>query len=321
MATIRRAVKWWLPRRFLGRLAAYLTGQLARWSGRCAGIAIAYHRVGDPQGDPTRELVPALGTQLFEAQVRHLKARYRVVPASELLDAARSRKRGQRFPAAITFDDDLPSHRGTAGPILTRAGVPAAFFACGASLERPFGFWWERLQAAVDRGVARDTRPDTIHAKADAIQAMSPDERDAEAARLDAMAGPDPPDAGMRAGDVHALAEAGFEIGFHTLHHYWLPGLDDDALARAMRDGREQLASASGRELTMIAYPHGGGDERVAAAARAAGYELGFKTSNEAVGPATDPLLIGRVEPSFESVGHFAFEVAFALLRGRWQPA
>jgi peptidoglycan/xylan/chitin deacetylase (PgdA/CDA1 family) len=285
------------------------------------GFAVIYHRVGDPPGDPSRELVPNLGARLFDAQLRYLASRYRLVPASVLHEAASSRRRGERFPLAITFDDDLPSHRDTAGAILTRAGVPAAFFACGASLERPFAFWWERLQAAVDQGLVPDIRTDAIHARALVIQTMNPDERDAEAARLEALVGPAPPHAGMRADDVRALAAAGFEIGFHTLRHYWLPRLDDDALARAMHDGREQLASASERELTMIAYPHGGGDERVAAAARAAGYELGFKTSGEAVGPTTDPLLMGRIEPSFESVGHFAFEVAFALLRGRWQPA
>jgi peptidoglycan/xylan/chitin deacetylase (PgdA/CDA1 family) len=321
LASVRRAIKRWIPRRWLGRPFAWTVSQLGRLSGRRAGIAIVYHRVGDPQGDPERELVPALGTDLFEAQVRHLRTRYRVVAAAELLHAARTRRRGERFPVAITFDDDIPSHSRAARATLTKIGVPATFFLCGASLERPFAFWWERLQAAVDHGLLPNVGPENIHAVALGIQRMGPQERDAEAARLGSLVGPDPADAGLRSDDVRALADAGFGIGFHTLRHYWLPGLDDDALDHAMEQGRAELESASGRRLTMIAYPHGGGNERATAAARAAGYEAGFLTGDAAVTPATDPMLVGRIEPSFRSLGHFAFEVAFALLRGRWQAA
>ena len=123
----------------------------------------------------------------------------------------------------------------------------------------------------------------------------------------------------MPAADVRALVQAGFEIGFHTLRHRWLPALDDDQLSRAMRDGREQLEAAAGARLTMIAYPHGGCDERVAAAAGAAGYTHGFRTSDEGVEPDSDPLVLGRLEPAFDSLGRFAFDVARTLARGRWR--
>src|ERR1043165_2875263 len=99
-------------------------------------------------------------------------------------------------------------------PLLRGAGVPATFFVCGASLEAPFEFWWERLQRAADAGLMTGTEP--IHAVASRIQQSPPKERDREAERLQQLVGPDRPDAGMRAGDVRALAAAGFEIGFHT---------------------------------------------------------------------------------------------------------
>ena len=55
-------------------------------------------------------------------------------------------------------------------------------------------------------------------------------ERDAIALELSRCDGPDPPDAGLRAQDVRAIAPAGHEIGFHTLHHQYLPLLDDQSL-------------------------------------------------------------------------------------------
>ena len=139
-------------KRFLKRPVARWIEFRCRWSKRRVGLALCYHRISDPQGDAERELVPALGIKGFEAHVRYLNRRCRLVRASELLDAARERRRGERFPVAITFDDDLPSHVRGAMPVLQRHGAPATFFLCGASLERPFAFWWERLQRAWDRG-------------------------------------------------------------------------------------------------------------------------------------------------------------------------
>ena len=137
-----------------------LANVMKRWSTDRVGVAIVFHRIGDPQGDPAKEFVPARGTRLFESQVRHLKRGYRLVKASELLAACRTRRIGQRIPVAITFDDDLASHASVAMPILQNAGVPATFFLCGASLDRPFAFWWERLQVALDNGTLREVGPD-----------------------------------------------------------------------------------------------------------------------------------------------------------------
>src|SRR5205807_10488023 len=95
----------------------------ARWSPLRRGVVIVYHGVGDPQGDWTRELLPTLGTRLFDSQLRHLRRRYHVVPASQILAAAAGRRRGKRFPVALTFDDDLLSHVLTATPTLERLAV------------------------------------------------------------------------------------------------------------------------------------------------------------------------------------------------------
>jgi hypothetical protein len=55
----------------------------------------------------------------------------------------------------------------------------------------------------------------------------------------------------------------------------------------------------------------------VAAAAREAGFRSGFTSRPEAVTSDSDPLLLGRVEPSFRSKGHLALQLAGCLLRSR----
>jgi peptidoglycan/xylan/chitin deacetylase (PgdA/CDA1 family) len=300
-----------------------------RLGSRPVGLAITYHGLAEQTGDPERELVPAHGSALFEAQVRYLRAHFRLVSASELVEAASTRRRGERFPIALTFDDDLPSHSSLAMPILRRLGAPATFFLCGASLDGPHRFWWERLQSAFDRGegggvreiVARHSAAEaaldtsfTIHQLAGVVEGLPPNYQDAVSAELEALVGPDPPDAGMRAAEVTRLAGAGFEIGFHTLHHRQLPSLEDGELAQAMREGRDRLSRVAARELRAIAYPHGKAGPRVAAAASEAGFDLGFTSSWTAVGPEAEPLLLGRVEAPFDSAGELARRVVRALL-------
>ena len=119
----------------------------------------------------------------------------------------------------------------------------------------------------------------------------------------------------MRAADVHELVERGFEVGFHTLRHDALPELGDEELTRAMTDGSAELEAAAGAPLRTISYPHGEADERVAGAARAAGFEHGFTALGRAVDGGDDPLLLDRVYPSPGSPADFELDLALRLWR------
>ena len=307
--------------RVAGEPVAAAVERALRATGLQAGLAVAYHTIGEATGDAATELVPPHGLALYEAQLAHLARRYAVVPASALPDAVAARRPGRRFPAAITFDDDLASHAALALPALTRHGLTATFFLSGRSLAQPFSFWWERLQRAVDAGVpvpdtdgtVRVVERTSIRRVGHAVEALPPAERERWAESLLAHAGPDPDDAGMRVHDVRALAAAGMTIGFHTLGHHPLPTLDDAELTAALADGREQLQELAGERIGVIGYPHGRVDGRVADAARLAGFDVGFTTAEQAVTPSDDRLLLGRINPSYRSVGHFAVQLVRAL--------
>ena len=292
-------------KRLLGRAVAAPILHALRRTGLRAGLAVYYHRVGDPQGDPRRELVPRMGTALFSRQLRYVRRHFALVRASELLDAARGRRPGEPFPLAVTFDDDLACHRRVALPILSNTRVPATFFLSGASLDRPGWFWWEVL----------DESGGDVLAEAERLLSLDAGSRAAATDMLVQAAGDPPADAGMRGADVAALAGAGHEVGFHTLRHQLLPVLDDEALAEAMTEGREALERWAGGALTAIAYPHGRCDARVAEAARRAGYAVGFSTAESAVRADDDPLSLGRLEGPVSSVGQLAFALARALVR------
>jgi peptidoglycan/xylan/chitin deacetylase (PgdA/CDA1 family) len=295
---------------------------------RRAGIAIVYHRIGARQGDPRSELMPATDRDRFDKQLRHLKRHYHLVPVEAFPRVVARRSWGQRFPVCLTFDDDLREHVEYVMPALRDHRIPATFFLGGEAAGGP---WPSRLQRAYDRGctareiaellpqgsyLARDPDALDIHAVGVAIRRLPPADRDEVSKRLLRLAGPDT-DAGLSDADIAKLASAGFQIGFHTRCHYALPTLTDPELEIALHDGRERLASLSGQTIDTIAYPHGRADRRVVAAALRAGYRLGFTTEWQATTPESDPMEIGRLEPSDPSLGRFSLKIARALLGKR----
>lgn len=311
--------------RILGTPVGTIVVLALRMTSRRAGIALMYHSVAQRQGDPERELVPPHEAVLFERQMRLVRRHFRVVHAVELHQAALARRRGERFPVAITFDDDLACHAEVSAPILARLGLTGTYFLSGASLDRPFAFWYERLQRAFDEnlpglaeivmGPSRSTEVCDLRQLGWHVEHLSPDARDEVARRLGDAVGPDPLEAGIRASQVGSLTDAGMTVGFHTRRHDSLTFLSDLALAQAMIDGRAELEVSAGAPTYVIGYPHGRADDRVARAAAEAGFTAGFTTDDTAVTPDTDPLLQGRVGPSLRSAGALSVQLMLTLLR------
>jgi peptidoglycan/xylan/chitin deacetylase (PgdA/CDA1 family) len=289
------------------------------------GLVLIYHEIAPIHGGPD-DLVPALGTDRFRAQLEHLRRNYEVVPLRQLLARATALEPGDRVPVAITFDDDLANHAKVAAPMLEEFGFPATYFLCGNTLEGPSSFWWQDLQVIVNRGPEAwkemqrelaDTWPwaavDGRHTDfTNTIEAAPPELRDAVATRLREIAGGQVLDEGLPADAVRTLAERGFEIGFHTLRHYRLETLAGNALEKAMREGIEELSAAAGMRPTAIAYPHAKADLRVADAARQAGFERGYLVGELPATGDQHPLLIARVSGATDSLPIFKWALGRA---------
>ena len=97
----------------------------------------------------------------------------------------------------------------------------------------------------------------------------------------------------MRWDELRELAGRGVEVGSHTASHPHLPALSDAELAEELRASKERLEHELGRPCTVLAYPFGDCDDRVRAAARAAGYETAFGLPGDPTG--RDPYDVFRV--------------------------
>jgi peptidoglycan/xylan/chitin deacetylase (PgdA/CDA1 family) len=172
----------------------------------------------------------------LRAQLEHLRDQGYV--GLRLSDAERHRRNGT-LPSrslVVTFDDGYASTL-RAAPILASLGFPGTVFLVTNFVDTGSPLSWPGMSE-----LWRDKAAEELHV-------MSWD---------------------------HAaeLKTAGWEVGSHTKSHPLLTQVDDDRLRRELEESREEIERRLG-SCTSVAYPFGVADERVAAAAAAAGYEVG----------------------------------------------
>lgn len=136
---------------------------------------------------------------------------------------------------AVTFDDAYRSVLELARPILDRLGLPATVFAPTAGVEAGGPLSWPGIDHWLGGPHERELLP-------------------------------------LSWRELRELADAGWQIGSHTVTHPHLTQLDDatlaDELARSKADCEQRLQAP----CTSLAYPYGDVDARVVAATARAGY-------------------------------------------------
>ncbi len=172
-----------------------------------------------------------------------------VTPSAFELQIAACRRRGYRgagFTDAlnagpsgrvvgVTFDDAYRSVLELAKPVLDRHGYPATVFVPSDWPDTGRPMRWDGIDIWLDTRHEQELIPLTWP-------------------------------------ELRELADAGWEIASHTCSHPDLTSLDDDELARELRDSKARLEAELGRPCTSLAYPYGLVDDRVVEATRAAGY-------------------------------------------------
>jgi peptidoglycan/xylan/chitin deacetylase (PgdA/CDA1 family) len=134
---------------------------------------------------------------------------------------------------AVTFDDAFTSVLEHAYPVLSAAGIPGTLFVPTALIGgTPMS--WPGIEEWVGGPYERELT-------------------------------------GMTWEEIGTLAQAGWEIGSHTRTHPHLTEIGDAALAEELEGSKADLERMLGA-CDSLAYPYGCVDDRVAEAARAAGY-------------------------------------------------
>jgi peptidoglycan/xylan/chitin deacetylase (PgdA/CDA1 family) len=318
----------WSRRAATALLGAGPVNRALRALARARGhrLALIYHRVGDalPSGCA---LIPSVSAAIFRAQLQALREVVDLVALDDILVPRDERPallpRALRPAVAVTFDDDLPSHTAYALPVLRELAIPAAFFLSGRALHGLGPYWFQQLEAVLRaHGEARTAALLGLKTPNPGVGWVRHCEGDATVRRdISALAANLPVPGILTRDDLTALGAAGMTIGFHTVDHPILPGMEDAGLTQAITRGRDELARAAGTRVRYFAYPYGQADTRTAAAVAHAGFEAAFTGRPEPLRSRSNRYHLGRWEPGPLGVDDLLVKLAVRLHRAAPEPA
>lgn len=275
---------------------------------------LLYHRVlPDEQAWSYPLSTLAMPASMFEQQMHWLAESCRVVPVQEGLDQLGRGEPGDRPLVSVTFDDGYADNAEIAAPLLSAAGIRGTFFVTAGAVRDGDVLWhdrailcWQRhgSDASLIAERALNLERATCGARdarewARWLKTLTPDER---SRALDAcLDGPlseqeTAPFRLMSVKQVRQLADDGHEIASHTMSHALLPQLDDAQLQHELAGSMKCLEEMTGEAPRGIGYPNGDVDDRVAQAARTAGYDYGCTTITGRNSATTDRMRLMRLD-------------------------
>lgn len=277
-------------------------------------VVLIYHRVR-----PVRdEMFPdEVETGVFREQMRLLRDHVTPLPLREAIVKLGKGTLPSRA-CAVTFDDGYADNAKIALPILKECGVPATFFVATGFLDG--GRMWNdsvieairrapagtldlsRLGMSIHQLAGPDSRRAAALALIRTIKHLPLDERQSKVDGLCELLQLElPNDLMMTGAQVRELADAGMEIGGHTVHHPVLRTLDDVQAREEIVRNRAELERIIGAPVAGFAYPNGRPKQdytqRDRELVEALGFEYAVSTARGCAHRASDPFQLPRFTP------------------------
>ena len=302
--------------------------RLRRSSGSKFGI-LCYHRVGT-EGVP---FCSRLEPTLFEAQMRYLRKRYRLVPLEQL---CRELSGGDQVPPtlAITFDDGYRDLYIYALPVLQKYEIPATIYLIGLCMETGNAPWYDRIFASIAvtpdtslelelNGLRRFSLTTPPHRFAAAwevvcyLRSISDTARQRWCAEFERRLRPPVEllqDRMLGWEEVRSMQRAGISFGAHTMNHPAVSRLDPSAFQNEFVFSKQLLENGLGVPVDDFAYPFGRPTDGNAAAQEflvRAGYRSAVTTMEGFNSPGENPYLLRRLQINDDcSLSLFAFNLS-----------
>jgi len=248
------------------------------------GVLPAGYQVIDPQLDGN-----LLSVENLRQQIQFLKTHYEVISPEDFRDSCEAKCKLPPRAVLLTCDDGLRNHLTTMLPVLREVAVRCLFFVTGPSAEKASTMLWhEQLYLLLltapatirldlpEAGVQSEAR--SLPAKRELwrrlllrLSVVDSEQRWKMLEKIRTQLGqPDSLDAKYREHPVLAerfltlnrdelrqMADAGMSIGAHTDSHPNLSQMPEKLAVRELRQNREQLELALGKQVWALAFPFG----------------------------------------------------------------
>jgi peptidoglycan/xylan/chitin deacetylase (PgdA/CDA1 family) len=123
----------------------------------------------------------------------------------------------------------------------------------------------------------------------------------------------------MSADQIREIANAGMEIGSHTVEHPDLTRVDSERIMRELNDSRNSLEQLIGREVTSFAYPYGRFNQDTARLTTKCGYKAACTARAGWHRSDHDPMMLRRVAIfADDTASVLARKIAFADNEFSW---
>ena len=262
--------------------------KVAKYLSRKHPRILMYHRIV-PSVTPG-----AIDINRFRQQMRTIKRELNPVSLSDLI-AGHEKNKMPENAIVITFDDGYADFYDYAYPVLLEEKMPCTLFVTTGFVSGDIWLWPDRLRYCLDHSPIETVRIPgksqllslsgsrtsvwsdiagyclTLSNK-DKIEFL--DHVEAEL-KVRPPKTPPPQFKALNWSQVREIADAGFEIGSHSVSHPVMTSLDDESLRFELVQSKMQIERQIGRQVTSFCYPNGQPfdfDERVKTMVSEAGY-------------------------------------------------
>lgn len=314
----------------LGRLGAY---RFARWWSAYSPRILVYHRFG-PKG---------LDAELFEQQIREIRAGFEVVPLSRLTRSLAQDEPLAPQTIAITVDDGYDDFYRYAYPVLKHYGLPATMYVVSDFIDQKIWLWPDKIafilantrhtEFAFGPGREQQTYPlavsDGRHRAwndiADHCLTLPDRDKHVFLGQLAADLGvtlmdrPSPEYAALTWDNMREMRANGIDFGSHTCTHPKLTKLRPAELDRELQGSKSRIEAMIEAPVESFCYPNGSRsdfDVQVQERVRHAGYQnatVGFHDSH-----LVDDLYALRRYGIGNDMFHFR-KVLYGIEAARWR--
>lgn len=208
-------------------------------------FALTFHDIiRTRRSDLTRESQYGLTIDEFERILNWLKTYFKFLTLSAFLSGEEGRG------VLLTFDDGKANNVTNLLPILEKHQAPAVFFVSTQHVLSSRNWLSYTRHCAQTQWADLQAVPDDL--AWEYYNGMTPDQI------------------------AHCARHELITLGAHTVSHPLLTTCDEQLLWYELSEAKRQLESMSGRSISVLAYPSGDYDRRVAEAAQDAGYHYAF---------------------------------------------
>ena len=295
-----------------------------------------YHSVGNADFIP-KEANFTLKPNKFEAQIRYLTKRFKILPLADLVKNIENGNGQSGRYAAVTFDDGYKDNFRIAWPILSRYGVPATIFLTTKYIDEGdwidlnklyFRLWQTKTkEISFSLGEPAEIVSYPLHTKRQretavlkirsTLKSLSHKERRELLTEITKSLGNSgsPPSGCLDMlswEEVREMRHKGITFGAHGVTHAILSKLSSQEVRQEIRESKQRIETMAGQPVDFFAYPNGHWEDfndAIIEMLKEEGYRGACTTVAGSVKGASDPYQLRRI-----GTGKNVYRLALDLL-------